>query len=239
MNTLSFSLAGLDYSTMIAIAVALIVMLIIGIASALFQYKIKQAAKREAEHKKITIECLSAIVNSIDSKDPYSKGHSLRVAEYSVEIGRRIGITELENLYYVALLHDIGKVAIPDDVLKRFGRLLPEEYQLMKQHTEFGRQILSSITSIPAAAIGAKYHHEHFDGSGYNEGLRGTDIPIIARIICVADAYDAMTSARSYRRGLSKVEAISELQRCSGTQFDPDIAKVMIKMLDEGFTPGY
>ena len=133
MNILSVTFAGLDYSTMVAIAVALIVMLIIGIASALFQYKIKQAAKREAEHKKINIECLTAMVNSIDCKDPYSKGHSLRVAEYSVEIARRMGITELENLYYVALLHDVGKVAIPDDILKRAGRLLPLSHRMPRR----------------------------------------------------------------------------------------------------------
>ena len=239
MNTLSFSFAGLDYSTMTAIAVALIVVLALGIAFAIFHYKTKQAEKRAAAHKKVTLQCITAMVNSIDLKDPYSKGHSLRVAEYSVEIARRMGISELENLYYVALLHDVGKVAIPDDILKRAGRLLPEEYQLMKQHTEFGRQILSEITEIPDVALGAKYHHEHYDGSGYNNGLRGNDIPLIARIICVADSYDAMTSARSYRRGLSKEEAIKELARCSGTQFDPDVAKIMIQMLKEGFTAGY
>jgi len=239
MNTLSLGIAGMDYSTMIAIAVALIVVLIIGIIVAIFQYKLKQATKLTTEQKKITLECVTAVVNSIDLKDPYTKGHSLRVAEYSVEIARRMGISELENLYFVALLHDVGKVAIPDDILKRAGRLLPEEYQLMKQHTEFGRQILSEITTIPDITLGAKYHHEHFDGSGYNNGLRGNNIPLIARIICVADSYDAMTSARSYRRGLSKEEAINELARCSGTQFDPDIARIMIQMLKEGFTTGY
>lgn len=238
-SAFTFSLAGLDYSTITAIAVALIVVIALGIAFAVFQNKLKRAEKRTGEQKKITLQCITAIVNSIDLKDPYSKGHSLRVAEYSVEIARRMGITELENLYYVALLHDVGKIAVPDDILKRVGRLLPEEYQLMKQHTEFGRQILTGITEIPDIALGAKYHHEHFDGSGYNNGLRGNDIPLIARIICVADSYDAMTSARSYRRGLSKEEAMHELARCSGTQFDPDVAKIMIQMLKEGFTAGY
>jgi len=240
MNFLTTNtIAGFDFTTLIAIATTLIVVLVISIVSAIFQYKVKQATKRAAEQKKVTLECITAVVNSIDLKDPYSKGHSLRVAEYSVEIARRMGITELENLYYVALLHDIGKVAVPDDILKRAGRLLPEEYQLMKQHTEFGRQILSEITTIPDITLGAKYHHEHYDGSGYNNGLRGNNIPLIARIICVADSYDAMTSARSYRRGLSKEEAIKELVRCSGTQFDPDVAKIMIQMLQEGFNAGY
>lgn len=229
------SLEQLDSSTIIAVAIALFVVIITIIMGITFQSRTKRIIKRELEQKKITLQCVTAIANSVDSKDPYTKGHSVRVAEYSVEIARRMGITELENLYFVALLHDIGKVAISDDILKRVGRLLPEEYQLMKQHTEFGKQILSDITAIPDITLGAKYHHEHYDGSGYNDGLRGNDIPLIARIIGVADAYDAMTSARSYRRGLNRAEAINELARCSGTQFDPDVAKIMIEMLKEGF----
>ena len=227
---------NMDQTTLLVGVVALVLVIIISIAAAVLHHKTKQALKREAEYKKITLQCISAVVNSIDSRDQYNKNHSLRVAEYSVEIARRMGFTDLENLYYIALLHDIGKIAISDDILKRAGRLSPDEYQLMKQHTELGRKMLSGITAIPDITSGAKYHHEHYDGTGYNEGLRGNAIPLIGRIIGVADALDAMTSARSYRRGLNRAEAINELKRCSGTQFDPEIAKIMIDMLNDGFT---
>ncbi|MBE6753022.1 MAG: HD-GYP domain-containing protein [Ruminococcaceae bacterium] len=229
-------LQGIDSTTLLVCGVALVLILIICITAAVLNGKIKKAQLREAEYKKITLQCITAVVNSIDSRDPYSKNHSVRVAEYSVEIARRLGFTDLENLYYIALLHDIGKIGISDDILKRAGRLLPDEYQLMKQHTELGSKMLSGITAIPDIASGAKYHHEHYDGTGYNEGLRGNAIPLVGRIIGIADALDAMTSARSYRRGLNRAEAINELKRCSGTQFDPDIANIMIQMLKEGFT---
>jgi len=229
-------LQGIDTTTLLVGGVAVVLILIIIITSAVLQSKIKKAQQREADYKKITLQCITAVVNSIDSRDPYSKNHSVRVAEYSVEIARRLGFTDLENLYYIALLHDIGKIGISDDILKRAGRLLPDEYQLMKQHTELGSKMLSGITAIPDIASGAKYHHEHYDGTGYNEGLRGNAIPLVGRIIGIADALDAMTSARSYRRGLNRAEAINELKRCSGTQFDPDIANIMIQMLKEGFT---
>ncbi len=226
---------SLDSQTMIIGVVVLAAIVIVAIVSAVMQYKTKQALMREAEYKKITLQCITAVVNSIDSRDPYSKTHSVRVAEYSVEIARRMGFKDLENLYYIALLHDIGKIGISDDILRRAGRLLPDEYQVMKQHTELGRKMLSGITAIPDIASGAKYHHEHYDGTGYNEGLRGTAIPLVGRIIGVADAFDAMISPRSYRRGLTKEEAINELHRCAGTQFDPEIARIMIGMLNDGF----
>lgn len=217
----------------IAAAALLLIFLVIIIALAA---KASKAKKSEAENKEISLECLQAIVNTIDAKDPFSKGHSVRVAKYSVEIARRMDLANLDNIYIIALLHDIGKIGIPDDILKRVGRLMPDEYALMKQHTEFGRMILSEVASVPGITEGAKYHHEHYDGTGYNEGLYGESIPLIGRIIGVADAYDAMTSPRSYRRGLSKVEAINELNRCAGTQFDPNVARIMIKMLNDGFS---
>ncbi len=215
-----------------AAALALLALILI-ITFSVSSSKAKRKAKKTQE---IALECLGAVVNTIDAKDPFSKGHSFRVAAYTVEIARRMGLDNLDNIYYIALLHDIGKIGIPDDILKRVGRLMPDEYALMKQHTEFGRMILTEVSSLPGITEGAKYHHEHYDGSGYNEGLRGESIPLIGRIIGVADAYDAMTSPRSYRRGLSKAEAINELNRCAGSQFDPNVARIMIKMLNDGFT---
>jgi len=216
-----------------AAAILLLIFLIIIIALAAKAGKAKKTAQ---ESREISLECLQSIVNTVDAKDPFSKGHSLRVAKYSVEIARRMDLANLDNIFIIALLHDIGKIGIPDDILKRVGRLMPDEYALMKQHTEFGRMILSEVASVPGITEGAKYHHEHYDGSGYNEGLYGENIPLIGRIICVADAFDAMTSPRSYRRGLSKAEAINELNRCAGSQFDPNVAQIMIKMLNDGFS---
>ncbi|MBQ9993453.1 MAG: HD-GYP domain-containing protein [Clostridia bacterium] len=220
--------------TTFAIIVFVLVLIVLVSVIAL-AVKTRQALRREARYKKITLQAIQSVVDGIDALDPYSQGHSVRVAEYSVEIARRLKMGDLENIYFVALLHDIGKMNIPESVLKRSGRLSPDEYDLMKQHTEYGRQILGNLTAIPGVADGAKFHHERYDGSGYNEGLKGDEIPLIGRIIGVADAYDAMTSARSYRRGLSKLEAMDELKRCSGTQFDPKIADIMIQMINDGF----
>ena len=220
----------------VLIAASSLIILILLILMIAFAVKAGKAKKRDENNKAATIECITAIVNTIDEKDPFSKGHSLRVAKYSVEIARRMDLANLDKIYIIALLHDIGKIGIPDDVLKRVGRLMPDEYALMKQHTEFGRMILNEVTTLPGITEGAKYHHEHYDGTGYNEGLRGESIPLIGRIIGVADAYDAMTSPRSYRRGLSRAEAINELNRCAGTQFDPNVARIMVKMLNDGFS---
>ena len=226
---------GFD-STLVLLAGAALIILILLILVIVFACKASAAKKREKKIRKTTLECLGAVVSTIDAKDPFSKGHSFRVAAYTVEIARRMNLDNLDNIYMIALLHDVGKIGIPDDILKRVGRLMPDEYALMKHHTEFGRMILNEVPSLPGIAEGAKYHHEHYDGTGYNEGLRGESIPLIGRIIGVADAYDAMTSPRSYRRGLSKAEAINELNRCAGTQFDPNVARIMIKMLNDGFT---
>lgn len=217
----------------IVAALALIIIIIILVS---MSGKVKRAEQEALEQKRIYLQCIGAIVNTIDSNDPFSKEHSIRVAEYTLEIARRMKLDNLDNIYLIALLHDVGKIGIPDDILKRVGYLLPEEYALMKQHTEFGRLILNDVDSLPGIVEGAKYHHEHYNGSGYNEGLIGEAIPLIGRIICVADSYDAMTSPRTYRRGLSKAEAMNELGRCSGSQFDPAIARIMIDMLKEGFT---
>lgn len=226
------ALFGLDIDLVVNFAVLFLALLLVII----FAVSAAKAKKREKKNRQIALECIGAVVDTIDAKDPFSKGHSFRVAAYTVEIARRMNLKNLDSIYMIALLHDVGKIGIPEDILKRVGRLMPDEYALMKHHTEFGRMILSEVPSLPGITEGAKYHHEHYDGTGYNEGLRGDSIPLIGRIIGVADAYDAMTSPRSYRRGLSKMEAINELNRCAGTQFDPNIARIMIKMLNDGFT---
>ena len=176
----------------------------------------------------------TALVNAIDAKDTYSRGHSIRVAEYSEKIARAVGKSEEESrmIYYAALLHDVGKIGIPISIINKNGKLTKEEYETVKQHPVLGNQILSSIKDYPYLRLGAHFHHERYDGKGYPEGLKGEDIPEIARIISVADAYDAMSSNRSYRRAIPQQLVREEIIKGSGTQFDPEFAKAMQHLID-------
>ena len=181
------------------------------------------------------IQIVQALAASVDAKDKYTHGHSSRVAAYSREIAKRAGFSETEqdSIYMMGLLHDVGKIGVPDAIINKTGRLTDEEYAVIKTHASVGADILKKITDFPELAIGARWHHERFDGRGYPDGLCGTDIPEVARIIAVADTYDAMTSNRSYR-GVMPQEAVrSEFVRCRGSQFDPRFADMMIRMIDE------
>ena len=175
-----------------------------------------------------------ALVNAIDAKDKYSHGHSMRVAEYSEKIARAMGKNDEEcyQIYYAALLHDVGKIGIQDTIIRKDGRLTDEEYEAIKQHPVFGNQILASISEYPYLSIGAHFHHERYDGKGYPDKLKGEDIPEIARIIAVADAYDAMTSSRSYRNAIPQQTVREEIVKNAGTQFDPEVAKIMQHIID-------
>ncbi|MGN0672146.1 MAG: HD-GYP domain-containing protein [Anaerovoracaceae bacterium] len=196
---------------------------------------LKAIEDKNIEIQRVTLEAISTIANIIDAKDEYTKGHSQRVAEYAVELARKLGYSEAElnNVHVIALLHDIGKIGIPDSVLNKAARLSDEEYEIMKQHVDIGNRILHDNTVIENVSLGVKYHHERYDGSGYTEGLKGEEIPEVARIICLADAYDAMTSDRVYRPRLTDEQAINELIRNSGTQFDPDMVKAFVQLLEE------
>lgn len=176
-----------------------------------------------------------ALATAIDAKDKYTHGHSRRVAEYSRQIAQSTGksLDTCEKVYFAALLHDVGKIGISDLILTKEGRLTDEEFSVIKQHPDFGNNILKEISSSPYLSVGAHYHHERYDGKGYPEGLKGTDIPELARIIAVADAYDAMTSSRSYRTPLAQQKVREELVRGFGTQFDPEYATAMIHILDK------
>lgn len=184
---------------------------------------------------KMTTETSLALASAIDAKDKYTHGHSSRVASYSREIARRAGKSETEcrDLYIIALLHDVGKIGIPNSIINKEGKLTSEEYEIIKNHPKIGNQILKNITQIPHISDGAHYHHERYDGKGYPEGLAGENIPEIGRIIAVADAYDAMTSNRSYRKLLTQQIARSEIEKGIGTQFDPTFAKIMLEMIGE------
>ena len=185
--------------------------------------------------KKLSIEVTSALAQTIDAKDKYTNGHSNRVAEYSRILAKRLGEDEKtqESIYYAALLHDIGKIGIPNSIINKSGKLTPEEYETIKAHPVIGSDILKSISSMPEISIGARSHHEHYDGKGYPDGLAGEDIPWIARIIGVADAYDAMTSNRSYRNYLPQDRVLDEFVKYRGIQFDPRVTDVIIQMIAE------
>ena len=178
-------------------------------------------------------ETIMAIARTVDAKDENTSQHSQRVSDYSELIAIEMGLSadECENLRKAALLHDIGKIGIPDSILNKPARLNDDEYEIMKTHVTRGAEILKDFTMVERAAEGAKYHHERFDGTGYPEGLKGYKIPLYGRIIGVADAFDAMTQNRVYRKRLTVDFALNELKKCSGTQFDPDIADIMIKLV--------
>ena len=186
--------------------------------------------------QKMTLQTIATIANMIDARDEYTQGHSKRVSEYSAAIAEKLGLPdeEIQNIRFVALLHDIGKIGVPDSVLNKPGKLTDEEYHLMKRHTITGSEILKDIDMIPGIDIGAKYHHERYDGRGYPEGLKENEIPFIARIISVADSYDARTGNRIYRRHLTEEKVLQELIDGNGTQFDPEVCDAMIHLLQEG-----
>ena len=196
----------------------------------------RSAKEKEIETQKLMLtQTAAALAEAIDAKDAYTSGHSRRVAEYSAEIAKKYGKSkeECEEIYLIALLHDVGKIGIPNAIINKNGKLTDEEYKIIKTHPAKGSEILKKISVSPNLSIGAHYHHERFDGNGYPEGLKGEEIPEIARIIAVADAYDAMTSKRSYRDGLPVAKVKYELIRGMGTQFDTRFANIMIEIIDE------
>lgn len=183
----------------------------------------------------LTREMMLALSKTVDAKDHYTNGHSKRVAEYSKEIARRMGKDEqeLETIYEMGLLHDIGKIGVNEDIINKTSRLTDEEFAKIKEHTVIGYNILKQISVMPELASGARSHHERYNGKGYPDGLKGDEIPEAARIICLADCYDAMTSTRTYAVPKSQAEARAEIERCKGSQFDPYIADIMISIIDD------
>lgn len=204
--------------------------------------EVERARKMEIEYYKdeqqkmhaMFEQTAEALANAIDAKDKYTHGHSTRVAMYSTQIAREAGKSEeeCEKVYFAALLHDVGKIGVSDAIINKDGKLTNEEFAQIRLHPVFGNQILSSIQQSPYLSIGAHYHHERYDGKGYPEGLKGEDIPEIARIIAVADSYDAMTSKRSYRDPLPQQIVREELVKGRGTQFDPEYAQIMLHLID-------
>ena len=198
----------------------------------------KEVALQREENLFNIIETITA---AIDAKDEYTGGHSDRVGEYAEILAREMAADynfseeDIITIHYVGLMHDIGKIGVADNILNKNGRLTDEEFMLMKKHSEIGYDLLKAMdNTIDGLLDGVRHHHERFDGKGYPDGLEGTDIPLIARILCLADCYDAMTSNRVYRKRLSDEEVREEILRCAGTQFDPAIAKIFVNLLDSG-----
>lgn len=196
--------------------------------------------KYELEYAKKQIqmgnETILSIARTVDAKDTNTSKHSFRVSEYSVAIARKLGYSEekCENLRQMALLHDIGKIGIPDAILNKPGKLTDEEYEIMKSHVIKGGEILKDFTMIDSVDVGALYHHEKYDGTGYCQGLKGEEIPLDARIIGIADAFDAMTANRVYRNQLDIDVVIAELKQFSGIQFDPALVDILLSLIEDG-----
>ena len=216
---------------LIALLIAVIFIILLRHRAAIMLRKKEEEAN---QMQRLFEQTATALVNAIDAKDKYTHGHSSRVAEYSRKLAEMLNKSEAEcdEIYYSALLHDVGKIGIPGNIINKDGKLTDEEYRIIKQHPAMGGQILKSISEYPYLSIGATSHHERYDGRGYPEGLKGTDIPEIARIVAVADAYDAMTSKRSYRDPIPQQKVREEFVKGAGTQFDPEFARLMVHLID-------
>ncbi|MBQ7584520.1 MAG: response regulator [Lachnospiraceae bacterium] len=194
-----------------------------------------QVEEKARENAELSLQVVQAMANAIDAKDTYTNGHSRRVAEYAREIAARHGYSKKQqaDMYMMGLLHDLGKIGVPDEVINKKGKLTDEEFALMKRHPVVGAGILENIKAMPGLSIGARWHHERYAGGGYPDGISGDEIPEEARIIAVADAYDAMSSYRSYRDKLPQEKVRAEIERGRESQFDPVFADIMLGMIDE------
>ncbi|MGB7158908.1 MAG: HD domain-containing phosphohydrolase [Tepidisphaeraceae bacterium] len=175
---------------------------------------------------------LHSLTSAVDAKDAYTCGHSERVALLSRHLAQQAKLTDqhVERVYMAGLLHDVGKIGVPEAVLQKTGRLTPEEFEQIKKHPEIGARILQDIKQIKDIIPGVMHHHERYDGKGYPSGLAGEDVPLMGRIICLADCFDAMTSSRTYRKALPLEVALTEIRRCSGTQFDPRLTEAFLQI---------
>jgi putative nucleotidyltransferase with HDIG domain len=180
---------------------------------------------------------LHSLTSAVDAKDAYTCGHSERVALVSRHLAQQMALADrdVEQIYMAGLLHDVGKIGVPEAVLQKTGKLTPEEFDQMKRHPQIGARILQDIKQMREIIPGVLHHHERYDGKGYPSGLAGEKIPLMGRVICLADCFDAMTSNRTYRKALPLEVALTEIRRCSGTQFDPRLAEYFLQTGPDGF----
>lgn len=222
------------------ICIGLLILMITTIIELLMEAN-SQAKARSKEETKMVVDTIETIASAIDARDKYTGGHSARVGEYAGIIAREMAADydftedDIQRITYIGLMHDIGKIGVADTILNKSGKLTDEEFTLMKKHAEIGYELVKSMgENIEGLLDGVRHHHERFDGKGYPDGLSETEIPLVARILCLADCYDAMTSNRVYRKRLSDEEVKAELLRCSGTQFDPGITDICVRLIDRG-----
>lgn len=242
MNFSDVSFTGYRYRPVTKYALFWVIMILLvawftsGIAFILYLIREENHRKNSEKLNNVISQTMTTFVNFIDTKDRYTKGHSARVSYYSQKIAEKLGMNEeqIRDIGYIGLMHDCGKLSIPGTILNKPGKLSGDEFDVMRSHTVNGERMLKDFTAIDGIKEGALYHHERYDGMGYMKGLKGEEIPLVARIICVADALDAMSSDRCYRNHLAKDVILSELKNNKGTQFDPKIAQIMIDMIENG-----
>lgn len=194
--------------------------------------ELQRLKEREGE---VLFQAIQALAAAVDAKDPYTASHSERVAKIALTFGKAIGLSSDEQylLRLAATMHDVGKIGIPDCVLTKPAQLASEEWKLIKQHPSIGASIMGRIKELHLVAQAIRHHHERIDGKGYPDGLRNGAIPLLSRLIAIADAYEAMTSDRVYRKQLGRDRALEELKLYAGSQFDPDLVEVFLRMVEE------
>lgn len=225
-----------EYPLYSALTFAIILSGVFSLAGVIFLYTTVRYDKLHKHDMEIISQAIGTFSKFIDSKDKYTNNHSYRVAGYSKLIAKKLKMNdkECDEIYYIGLLHDTGKIVIEDKILNKPGRLTNAEYEIIKSHTTKGADILKDFTAINNISVGALHHHERYDGKGYPAGLMGEDIPLVARIIAVADAYDAMSSTRCYRAQLDKDKIVEQLIINKGKQFDPELVDILLECIENG-----
>ncbi len=225
-----------DLPIFVLLIVVLFVWFVALISYGISQIRVKRLLEQQKHDGMIIEQSIKTFINFIEAKDPNTKGHSERVATISRMVADKMGYSPLEcnRIYYIALMHDCGKISVPVTILQKPGKLTDEEYEVIKQHTTYGDKMLRDFSSLEGINLGALYHHERYDGKGYPVGLAGEDIPPIARIIGVADAFDAMNSNRCYRSRLSRETILHELVENAGKQFDPQVVECVLELIEDG-----
>ena len=225
----------LYYFLIIAMGIDVLLLLVLITIQITVNKKVIYYELRQKLDSDIIIQSFKTFANFVDARDPYTRGHSLRVASYAREIASRMKMTEQEQMemFWFGLMHDVGKIGVSDSILHKPTSLTDNEYDEIQSHVLKGYEMLADFTAMPMLKEVAKSHHEHWDGTGYCEHLKGQEIPLGARIVGVCDAFDAMNTNRCYRPKLPKKQIIEEFKKCSGTYFDPKIAKIMIAMIED------